>query len=56
MTHYAAIALTPTSEDWIPGYLETVTGLVRSTAASTSQGLPATNESRAKETTPRSWS
>jgi uncharacterized protein (DUF1330 family) len=29
MTHYAAIALTPTSEDWIPGYLETVTGLVQ---------------------------
>ncbi len=28
MTRYAApIALTPTSEDWIPGYLETVTGL-----------------------------
>jgi uncharacterized protein (DUF1330 family) len=28
MTYYAAIGLTPTSEEWIPGYLSTVTPLV----------------------------
>ena len=28
MTHYAIVSLTPSSEDWIPGYLEAVTPLV----------------------------
>lgn len=28
MTYHSAVALTPTNEDWIPGYIGTVTGLV----------------------------
>jgi uncharacterized protein (DUF1330 family) len=29
VTYYAAVGLTPTSEEWIPGYLSTVTSLVK---------------------------
>ena len=28
MPHYAIVSVTPTSDDWIPSYLETVTPLV----------------------------
>lgn len=28
MTYYSVLAVTPTSEDWIPGYVETASSLV----------------------------
>jgi len=30
MTYYSVLSVTPTSEDWIPGYISAVTGLVAS--------------------------